>query len=380
MEQIIEPLCNRPMANPQELLVESLKGQSNLQQLEILTEIFTAGAVTDERFAETVYTAWEYLLQNDLWSFKYESLEQYRQLISYRDIIKPILQRFKRSDRSKLVNMQIIQENWSLQIHQVVPPSMAPASWSKHLLDLLAILSRTIKCKEQALDLLKKGIRERPRRSRLGSTLLASDVERVLRDLPLVNRARKSYSSGTYAGLNPSYGDPQLIDCRFFFAFPTALRDRTSSYPRSSWNNRSAQTPRSYSNDECETMSSIADSDCACAPICLPLRLVVRPHFSSLRDDLVIRLFKWAESIGWSSICDLHLRGLVSLRAGSEPERWTRNGMIAHLEGILLEPGVTEPAMALGYPSNLPGDFLETADPQLLLHSGSVPAWPEFLG
>ena len=198
MEQIKESLCTRPATKPQEILAEGLEGQSELQQLETLTEIFTAGAVTDERFAETINAAWEHLLQSDLWSIKYESLEQYRQLISYRDIVKPILQRFKRSDRSKLVNMQIIQENWCFPIHQVVPPFMAPISWSKHLLDLLAIISRTIKCKEHALDLLKKSIKERPRRSRQGSTLLPSDVDRVLKDLPLVNRARKSHSLGTH--------------------------------------------------------------------------------------------------------------------------------------------------------------------------------------
>ncbi|KAH8431884.1 uncharacterized protein LDX57_009534 [Aspergillus melleus] len=60
MEQIKESLCTRPAAKPQEILAEGLEGQSELQQLEILTEIFTAGAVTDERFAETIHAAWEH--------------------------------------------------------------------------------------------------------------------------------------------------------------------------------------------------------------------------------------------------------------------------------------------------------------------------------
>lgn len=198
MEHIRKSLCARSTVDARDLLAEELEGQPELCQLEILTEVFNAGIVADERLAEIIHVGWEHMLRNDLWTFKYESLEQYRQLISYRETILPILQRFKRSDRAKAINMRIIMDQWKSPIHQVIPAHMAPTSWSKHLLSLLATLSQSLQSTDEAVSLLKKSIHQRPRRSRQGCTLMPSDVERVLRSLPSVTLARRRLPLGTY--------------------------------------------------------------------------------------------------------------------------------------------------------------------------------------
>lgn len=185
-------------------LEEALSGLPELKQLELLTEVLTGSAVVDDRFAELVYTSWEYICRLNLWSYRFDSLQQYRQLISYREVIRPIIERFKKSDRAKFSSLETIQHQWGLPVAEVLPQHMAPKSWSKHLLFLLAILSKH-KTRQEAIELLEESITQRPRRSRQTRTLMPSDVRRALESLSIPTRSSTRSSTGSSACMLPPF-------------------------------------------------------------------------------------------------------------------------------------------------------------------------------
>lgn len=198
MELIRQTIDRDLSSDARDILEKQLEGLSEPKQLDLLTEVLTLTPNVDERFAEVIYAAWCHLCEKDLWSFKYESLEQYRRLISYHDTIKPIVHRFKRSDRAKFTSrMNLIERNWKARVTEVIPSCIAPKSWSKHILFLLATLSKE-KAKDEAVVLLKASISQRPHRSRHSATLIASDVQRVLDSLPSFQK-RHGKSSSTWA-------------------------------------------------------------------------------------------------------------------------------------------------------------------------------------
>lgn len=195
MEVLQQTINDNPSLDVKQALEEQLRGMPDLERLELLTEILTAGSTMNQRFAELIYAAWTHICGNNLWSFKYDSLEQYRQLVSYRDTISPIIARFKRSDRAKASSIGLIERNWKVPIVHVLPREMIPDSWSKHLLFLLGVLSRK-KGREEAAMLLAASVKNRPHQSRHQNSLIASDVQRVLDDLA----AREGmYHSGSVA-------------------------------------------------------------------------------------------------------------------------------------------------------------------------------------
>ncbi|RAK78433.1 uncharacterized protein BO72DRAFT_457888 [Aspergillus fijiensis CBS 313.89] len=331
MEHIRKSLCARSTVDARDLLAEELEGQPELCQLEILTEVFNAGIVADERLAEIIHVGWEHMLRNDLWTFKYESLEQYRQLISYRETILPILQRFKRSDRAKAINMRIIMDQWKSPIHQVIPAHMAPTSWSKHLLSLLATLSQSLQSTDEAVSLLKKSIHQRPRRSRQGCTLMPSDVERVLRSLPSVTLARRRL---------PLDRDPRARRCRVYRSGSLSGNSTAGSTDSASDVALEETNPLLESDQVPEgtmTTGTKHSADCWCSPACFPLRLVFRASQPPIPSDLGVGLLMWAKSMAWSNICNAHLGRLGELRFGASVKSWSRDEIVSQLEIVLSE-------------------------------------------
>jgi hypothetical protein len=182
MEILSQSINQNPLVDVRELLEQQLRRLPDVMQLELLTEILTISAEVDEKFAELVHTAWAQVCELNLWSLKYESLEQYQQFITYQDAVRPIIRRFKKSDRAKAASLNTIKQNWKQSVDQLIPKCLAPRSWSKHLLFLLATLSRK-KRKEDAIQLLEESVSQRPLKSRQTHSLMASDVQRVLGDL-----------------------------------------------------------------------------------------------------------------------------------------------------------------------------------------------------
>lgn len=343
MELLRQTLGNSRSIDVREALEAHLKDLPVLQQLDLLTELLTASSEVDERFSEVIYAAWGHICENDLWSFKYESLEQYRQFISYGDLVRPILQRFKRSDRAKFTSISVIEQYWGMPVTEVIPEPMAPRSWSKHLLSLLASLSREIS-RDEAISLLAASIRQRPQRSRHVSHLIPSDVQRVLDRISCSNGSK---NVSLCDDISPWSFDVDSAGRTFSSTKIEAHSDYpaeidTSSSPifsSSTTTDRSAHTAicspapvnidRYYSDDEGQPV-------CHCLPICFPLVILMSVHMPRMTDGLILGLFRWAQEVSWSSLCSYHLRCLASYKCGDDVYFLSRAEIVHRLEEFIL--------------------------------------------
>ncbi|KAF9886005.1 hypothetical protein FE257_012186 [Aspergillus nanangensis] len=315
------------------ILDERLRGLSDLRQLDVLTDILTGISEVDERSAELVYAAWTKLYEGSLWAFKYESLDQYRQLISYRDTVRPILRRFKKSDRSKASSMQTIERSWKQPVAQVIPHRIRPSAWSKHLLFTLATLSR-IKPRQEAVMLLEASVNNRPPRSRQTSNLMASDVNRVLEQVSTHEHKVPNNSSPRSSRLSEKSSSKDFISPS---SSPVASISGFN-YTASDAN----LSNLSSSSDGETTLCSPSSMGCECSPICLPLMILLSSNPPDIREELVLGLFRWAQSVSWSSLCLWHMQCLAAFKFGDQAFFWAQSEIIHHLEQVLLEHIITE--------------------------------------
>lgn len=291
--------------------------RSGLQKLCMLTDILTAGDVADERLAGRVSEAWEYLCTYKLWSLTHESLEDYCRFIDYENNVRPIIQGLRRSDRTKIASLNTIAQNWALPVEKAIPSEIAPLSWSKHVLSLMAALSRHCTLSD-SIRLLKSSIKARPVRSRHSPSLIASDIDRALNAVRKADPGVNNRNISVYCGL---------------------LQGQNGAGPEDS----SIATGNATSN-----FSFLADL-CNCPPICLPLKLLLgsKPHRDNLSNETLTRLVAWVEIVSWSSICDYHLSCLAGLKLGKPPmecSSYSRESMIAQLrqpvmDGMPSDPG-----------------------------------------
>lgn len=149
------------------------------EQLETLTNILSQYTGMDERVAAVISSIWDYICDNQIWVSKYQSLVDYQAEIHFNDLIKPIVKRHRGIERNKSTSRRIILQYWKLPVQVVLPVSIHPPFWSKHLLALLAALSK-VRDASQAAELLAGSLRSRPRRGRNQTYIMANDVQRLL--------------------------------------------------------------------------------------------------------------------------------------------------------------------------------------------------------
>ena len=147
--------------------------------LEILTDILTQSSGIDERVASFINAAWDWVCYHRLWSTSYENLRDYRKAIGYAETVRPIIRRHKKSELANLSNSQTILRYWRVPFDQALPDDLQPSIWSKHLLSLIASLSKS-RNQSESIALLRGSMRRRPGRGRNKQQLIASDVQRVL--------------------------------------------------------------------------------------------------------------------------------------------------------------------------------------------------------
>ncbi|KAL5363530.1 hypothetical protein BJX96DRAFT_187049 [Aspergillus floccosus] len=340
MEVIRQIIAEDKSSSAQEIIERQLSGLSEVKQLDLLTEVLTISPEVDERFAELIYVAWCHLCERNLWCFKFESLEQYRRLIGYQDTVRPIIQRFKRSDRAKFTSMSLIEKNWNVPATEAIPSYLAPKTWSKHILFLLAALSKE-KPREEAVLLLKASINQRPHRSRHSSTLIASDVQRVLGKLPGF-RDRKTRISRR----SPTKHRRSSIQTDTSFSTDVDLNSTCPSFykaPSIACESNEAMGLRQ------ELPVPIAHVSCECGSICLPLMILMSVGMPTITHELAMGLFRWAQRVSWSSLCLSHLQCLAGYKYGEETKQWSRLEIVDKLEQLLLDDVVLE-NMTIGTP------------------------------
>ncbi|KAF5855175.1 hypothetical protein ETB97_009759 [Aspergillus alliaceus] len=337
---------NHSPENALHTFLESLPAHSHLDSL---TEILTLATDTDERVAEFMDVVWQHICRNSLWSSKYNNFQDYCDAIDYNCTVWPVIQRHKKTDRAKRISAQTILRQWNVPVHSAIPVNLQPPFWSKHLLSLIATLSRHTTL-DEACVLLRTSVGQRPRRGRNHHLLLASDVQRVLDHLNVSRKgahrtANESNGSDAYHPLYQGVPVSKQHSQRGI-AQPGMTVYRPTSSGNSSPQTRSTSMFSEELAGSPETVSSELESyaddtsqaklpSCRCAPICLPLVLLLSSPNHYCIQLLAAELVNWAHTISWRSLCYEHLKILAKLVTQEYVSDRNRVDIIHTLEGSL---------------------------------------------
>jgi hypothetical protein len=182
MDHVAINLSNDMEYSSEAFIATLLHGKPEHQHLDVLTDLLTRVSEIDERVASSISAAWQWICQNELWSIRYESLSEYRRAIGYAETVRPIVQRHKKSELAKRSSIQTIFRYWKVPYDEALPINTRPLTWSKHLLSLVACLSKH-RSHSESLVLLEESMKNRPERGRNKNRLMASDVQRALQNL-----------------------------------------------------------------------------------------------------------------------------------------------------------------------------------------------------
>ncbi|PWY72887.1 hypothetical protein BO70DRAFT_320149 [Aspergillus heteromorphus CBS 117.55] len=323
MELVSTQVSDGTESSPERAIELFLASHPAQRHLDLLTEILTQSSNIDERVAALIHGAWYHVCRNNLWCPRFGSLDEYRQSIDYSSVVKPILQRHKKSDRAKQLSSQIILRQWNVHYTVAIPETFRPIFWSKHLLTLMGALSKA-KPLPEALDLLQKSVKARPHRGRSRPQLVPSDVQRVLDRL----KATKSLHQG-YKGRflrKQSTGPLTALDCDL-----VRSDSLNSPFVAASFFDSMKNLIPGPENQIGEH-SDVKINACGCAPICLPLITLLSDNGSELSRPLVTSLLHWARSVSWESLCEDHLKELYLHMALVQPHGMDRREIVRHLE------------------------------------------------
>ncbi|RAK71066.1 uncharacterized protein BO72DRAFT_464125 [Aspergillus fijiensis CBS 313.89] len=273
---ITERLLQSPGSRPENIVRCFLQSYPVEEHLDVLTDVLTRGTTIDEQAAALISAAWDHVRQSQIWSTRFGSLEEYSQSIDYNNLVSPVLLRHSKSDRAKQLSARLIWQNWRTSYVSALPSELQPPFWSKHLLSLLAALSKASRLTE-AVDLLHKSMKQRPARSRKYPYLMASDVNRALQTIQHLQPKRR---------------------------------------------------PRT---DESVAATEI-DDICKCAPSCIPFTALLSKTKSPMRDLEWDQFTDWIYSVSWSQICDQHLGELYQLMMQTDTGKKSRWDIIQALE------------------------------------------------
>ncbi|PYH93169.1 hypothetical protein BO71DRAFT_355815 [Aspergillus ellipticus CBS 707.79] len=340
MELVSTQISDVPESNPEQAIEIFLASHPAQKHLDLLTEILTQSSSIDERVAALIHGAWYHVCRNNLWCPRYGSLDEYRQSIDYSSVVKPILQRHKKSDRAKQLSSQIILRQWSVHYTMAIPEAFRPLFWSKHLLTLMAALSKA-KPLPEALELLQKSVRARPHRGRSRPQLVPSDIQRVLDKLKATQSLKGGYKGMSQSNSLTVY---QPVQQKQQISGPTPGQcgeivqpDPCSIVPPfvpqpffEDVKNAVVSSPPALVDEQAD----MKVNTCGCAPICLPLTTLLSDSVSELSRPLVTSLLHWARSVSWESLCEDHLKHLYHHMTLVEPYGMDRREIVRHLELI----------------------------------------------
>ncbi|KAJ5355647.1 hypothetical protein N7517_010256 [Penicillium concentricum] len=309
-----------------------LHGKPEHQHLDVLTDLLTRVSDVDERVASSISAAWQWICQNDLWSTRYESLSDYRRAIGYTETVRPIVQRHKKSELAKRSSTQTIFRYWQVPFDEALPPNTRPLTWSKHLLSLIACLSKH-RNHLDSLSLLDESMKNRPERGRNKNRLMASDVQRALETLGIpqarlaVRGSKKLRISSSSAQSTGAHNRTEVDPLSSTIQSEVLSRPNTLSQGMLSLDPSSPQGLQTNTNQnewQC----------CGCIPICLPLIALISTPQARFDKRLLTALVDWAYTMSWGSFCSEHLTRLARFISGADSRGRTRADTIQKLESF----------------------------------------------
>ncbi|KAJ6147249.1 hypothetical protein N7497_009231 [Penicillium chrysogenum] len=331
MDHAARELSSDTEYSPEAFIATLLRDKPEHKHLDVLTELLTRSSEIDERVASSISAAWHWICQNDLWSMRYESLSEYRKAIGYMETVRPIVQRHKKSELAKRSSIQTIFRYWKVPYVKAFSINTRPLSWSKHLLSLVACLSKH-RGHLESVSLLEESMKNRPERGRTRNRLMANDVQRALETLGIPQtrlatresfQAKKSRISSRAA---PSKGTDSGAE---FGSTPSTIHPEALSHP---------ETPLSLGVSPTQPLQTNTELDewqcCGCIPICLPLIALISTPGAKFDKKLLTALVDWAYTMSWGSFCSDHLMQLAQFIPGEDPCNRNRTEAIQSLEAF----------------------------------------------
>ncbi|KAJ5431819.1 hypothetical protein N7445_008317 [Penicillium cf. griseofulvum] len=370
MDHVARNLSNEMEYSSEAFIATLLHGKPEHQHLDVLTDLLTRVSEIDERVASSISAAWQWICQNELWSIKYESLGEYRKAIGYAETVHPIVQRHKKSELAKRSSTQTIFRYWKVPYDEALPINTRPITWSKHLLSLVACLSKH-RSHSESLVLLEESMKNRPERGRNKNRLMASDVQRALQNSG-ISQTRLEMRGSRKSRIPSSSAQNESTDncTEIGFSSSTSVQSEALSHPNT-------LSRGVLSLDVSPTQGSRTSTDrnewqcCGCIPICLPLIALISAPQASFDKRLLAALVDWAYTMSWGSFCSDHLMRLARFIPGEDPQDRTRADVIQNLEIFCSRECYSSIS---GHPSISPPNLCSNTE-LLCRYTGSADAW-----
>ncbi|CAG8910207.1 unnamed protein product [Penicillium egyptiacum] len=328
MDHVARDLSSDTESSSEAFIATLLHDKPEHKHLDVLTELLTRSSEINERVASSISAAWHWICENDLWSTRYESLSEYRKAIGYTETVRPIVQRQKKSERAKRSSIQTIFRYWNVPYDKALPINTRPLTWSKHLLSLIACLSKH-RGHLDSVSLLEDSMKHRPERGRTTNRLMASDVQRALESLGIPqtrSATRESKNSRISSSSARHKGTDGVAQAG---SSSSTIHSEVSSLPNTPLSLGVSPTQGSRTSEEANEWLC-----CGCIPICLPLIALISPPEARLGKRLLAALVDWAHTISWGSFCSDHLMRLAQFILGDDPCDRTRTEVIQSLEAL----------------------------------------------
>lgn len=320
--------------DPHQVLTDLLHTRPQTAHLDILTDIITRGTDADEQLAALISAAWERVCIDNLWSYRFENVSQYREAINYAGQVRPVILRHKKSDQAKRFSNELILRSWGRATQDLLPEDLRPPFWSKHLLTLVATLSKHCPLPE-ALAHLEDGIHNRPPKSRNKPYLLASDVQRVLRQFGLPPRRHSQGRRQARINIEGSVSPQQSSSGEDIMSSSV----QGPGTPGIDIDDPPTRTDTGQDALLLQGLGAIVPAEgqlpisaCCCAPIGLPLATLLSQPQVEISRECARSLLEWARTISWSCFCTKHLNDLARIIPGLDIYRLAQIDIITLLE------------------------------------------------
>jgi hypothetical protein len=143
-----------------EKLLEEISLLSRPAQLRRLLEVLTAADECVEGLEYLTSQAWEYLVQNELWTAGGMTLEEVKRRINWPEVCLRI-SRHQQAQKRRVREEKAIRTHWGCSPEEALPAEMRPEHLSANLLQQMHRLSKTCPRLEKAQGLMGDMVRQR---------------------------------------------------------------------------------------------------------------------------------------------------------------------------------------------------------------------------
>ena len=157
----------------------------------------------------TISTIWQYIEETHIWEPHYSTLIEFKESISYDDVIQPILTTSATEYARKANLTRHIESAWGKPLNQLFGSKLTPKRFSHLLIRELANLSKIRPIFDEAFALLKSEVRacwKSQTTLSKSNTILATDVKAVLARIQRSTSVCEMVTNLTIAD-NPSQGE-----------------------------------------------------------------------------------------------------------------------------------------------------------------------------